>query len=1746
MQVPVSTPPHNQSNLLERERRREPPPPPPRPRLPLRAPLTLFLLLLAVLANFATADTWHWVSRPLNVSQGSFPDPQLVVKDARGTEIARSRDCRILSQADEQWIAGRVRLPRTADGPFSLALEASRTKSRLPAIRLEDGLLAAPASYDVVLLLDASHSMRNNDPRDLRKQATTAFWRLASSSSRIRRLSLVRFRKDTRLLIPPTSPADIASLDSALDKLRPYSSTDFGPPFVEAARLLDEAPGGRAVLFLSDGEPREDYADTHRKLADIDAPVYTIGLSEEADGELLSRIAAETGGQYFQAPAADQLDRIFHRIFRILSEPRTVVEYSNFSGKGEFVVDPEMTNPFLTLAARGQGKSPVKLDSKPLPSAATGGVYERDLSDLPAGAHRISVPADLHASWTVRAETDVSLTPFAVNRSAPRGADLVFGCFVRGAENLDKAQLKGKLLTPEGQWRELPLETTPFGLRSARFPAPSAGRYKVVLTLHAERKNSPVLRQRQLDFVRTAAGAPAVGQTADAQPVKLSRDTAESASAPLTVSPKTDPQATKTGLQTTFWSEPSSLKLTPYPGEEQAKTVTIRLNSAASADHPITVVAESANRSVSLRVRGTPQPNQTTELTVTARADERSAGKPIRGHLTISRGSRSWSVPIRGQVQTPRLVATFDAGEWQVEARELVRRGTVTVSVAPEGRCEVRTDPEEGSPWQAPQNPTVADTDPVDIPLAFRVPLPEERTRWEGAVTVVGPGLETISLPWEFAWQPEVAAADSGLSGPTAPGSGRFPWAWLVWTIAALLVFLLILTIRGSQRAAFLLVSAIIHLIVLFFTLPDSTLEEIADSATMKPQTVAVGKAVQEEEIAAETERRQSEDAAPTEGKSEKTESETEQNPNEKSNNLDAPAKSAKTQENEAPDKLHKDTEKTRRESEDLQAETGEPVKKHRAKTQTPETTAAEAESAPETTVVDISEASQQNAQPRAVPTTKTSTVDTPVNTLHKNVTKSAAKTEDVRSETSPSAPRKHAAQIHLGSPADAAESSRPVNASSGDPDDVSRQAPTSAAKQPRTQVAAGAKPRNVAGKLAKRMLEVADAAPSSADAPIPRKSETRAGQQSAPRKTTHTNSAIGRLSSDQGEPAADQPARNISTGSRRAPVDAPTPSLVGRPNIAKTAPRKTTAPLTSPSRSQSPPPTKRRKESSGFAAAPQNTNTVGTAVSSANAEGGDTDRGVKLAAIRNRSGRPRVSSAPTSAPPTTPAPRRARRIRSDPTDDHPPLNNPPTKKRRSATHNDEGAPAEDSRKQTASLQPTTPTSPPLPSRPIPVKPPQQPPQISGDKLTEPPTIGRKSTAANSAQSRWRRTFPNFKHSGDWDCDRTAMLNLAHQVEHRTGSILPFESRNVSVEDENLHKAPFLFMSGHNDFVFTDQEVEFLRSYLKKGGALWINDSTDVDNETFDRAARRELKRVLPDQRLREIPLDHPIFQAPYDLSKGFAGFRVPPGDKYRQDYLEGVWQDKRLTVVYTRNDYGDGLEIDAHTRALMPSLTDLTQGEMQEASVQMGTNISLYFVQGREDNEDAQLSQRAARSVKNPAEERRRRWENVDAKSLPLCNSAGAWSKPDGWDGPHYLPVAAEDTGRENFVGVRFRHTDGEFEGWRAQATLARSVSMTLTNEQVLLFDVINPMKGGARIAVAFTSPNNPYIESAPIFLRPGLNRNIAIDLRENSFKTEAVNWESRASFPDDITLDRIFILTYPQQPTGAIEFGNPRLANP
>jgi hypothetical protein len=180
---------------------------------------------------------------------------------------------------------------------------------------------------------------------------------------------------------------------------------------------------------------------------------------------------------------------------------------------------------------------------------------------------------------------------------------------------------------------------------------------------------------------------------------------------------------------------------------------------------------------------------------------------------------------------------------------------------------------------------------------------------------------------------------------------------------------------------------------------------------------------------------------------------------------------------------------------------------------------------------------------------------------------------------------------------------------------------------------------------------------------------------------------------------------------------------------------------------------------------------------------------------------------------------------------------------------------------------------------------------------------------------------------GDWYANPSALPNLLREIRERTG--LPVADRPVHVKltDAALWTYPYIYITGHGNIRFTDEEVVLLRRYLLNGGFLHADDNYGLD-ESF----RREMRRVFPDKELVELPADHPVYRSFYELRQGLPKIHEHDG-KPAQGF--GIIHEGRLLVYYSyQSDLGDGWE-DAEVHGDPP--------ELREAAFRMGVNLFLY-----------------------------------------------------------------------------------------------------------------------------------------------------------------------------------------------------------
>lgn len=272
-----------------------------------------------------------------------------------------------------------------------------------------------PAAHDIRILIDVSGSMKKNDPANLRIPALRLLTGLLPAGTQA---GVWTFGRYVNMLVP-YGAVDTPWRDRAMAAADRINSaglyTDIEAALTTATwNWTGDVPGARrSLILLTDGlVDVADNADADRqsrsRLTDSILPrlhaagvaVYAIALSDGSDEALLQQLAASSGGAFERAESADQLERIFFRMFEKAAAPDTLPLVDN-----QILVDDSI-DEITVLVFRKQGAPATTLTT---PDGTT-----VDPAHLPANARwhndarydLVTIDQPRSGTWHVNADVD--------------------------------------------------------------------------------------------------------------------------------------------------------------------------------------------------------------------------------------------------------------------------------------------------------------------------------------------------------------------------------------------------------------------------------------------------------------------------------------------------------------------------------------------------------------------------------------------------------------------------------------------------------------------------------------------------------------------------------------------------------------------------------------------------------------------------------------------------------------------------------------------------------------------------------------------------------------------------------------------------------------------------------------------------------------------------------------------------------------------------------------------------------------------------------------------------------------------------------------------------------------------------------------------------------------------------------------------------------------------------------------------
>lgn len=195
-------------------------------------------------------------------------------------------------------------------------------------------------------------------------------------------------------------------------------------------------------------------------------------------------------------------------------------------------------------------------------------------------------------------------------------------------------------------------------------------------------------------------------------------------------------------------------------------------------------------------------------------------------------------------------------------------------------------------------------------------------------------------------------------------------------------------------------------------------------------------------------------------------------------------------------------------------------------------------------------------------------------------------------------------------------------------------------------------------------------------------------------------------------------------------------------------------------------------------------------------------------------------------------------------------------------------------------------------------------PAVSADELVHSFYFTRAIYTSAYGRSRWATDYPKADQQFLTVLRRLTGID-AYPLDHV-----------IRLDDPELRRLPFIYAVEVGSMGLRDSEVQGLRDYLLAGGFLVIDDFWGSQEW---RNFESQIRRVLPEFDIVEIPLDHAIFSTVYQIDEiiqvpnvgqGMAGGPTHERDGY-VPHVRGIFDDRgRLMVVINWNtDLGDAWE---------------------------------------------------------------------------------------------------------------------------------------------------------------------------------------------------------------------------------------------
>ena len=196
---------------------------------------------------------------------------------------------------------------------------------------------------------------------------------------------------------------------------------------------------------------------------------------------------------------------------------------------------------------------------------------------------------------------------------------------------------------------------------------------------------------------------------------------------------------------------------------------------------------------------------------------------------------------------------------------------------------------------------------------------------------------------------------------------------------------------------------------------------------------------------------------------------------------------------------------------------------------------------------------------------------------------------------------------------------------------------------------------------------------------------------------------------------------------------------------------------------------------------------------------------------------------------------------------------------------------------------------------------------------------------------RGRGQGPSWSH--DYPRAERNFMKILQEVTTLDPYTGPAGGAIVEIGSKELFRYPVSYMCEPGFWTQTDDEAANMRAYLLKGGFIIFDDFRGNDWTNFD----IQMRRVLPDVRMVELDLSHPIFHSFFDIATlEFHQYYDRGTPLFIGAYLDNDPKKRLLFIANYNNDVGEYWEF---------SDTGWTPIDLSNEAYKLGVNYIIYGI---------------------------------------------------------------------------------------------------------------------------------------------------------------------------------------------------------